>query len=36
MHDHYELTTRHILEAAVAAVGLLAIGYTLLVLAFCI
>ena len=30
------LTTRHILEAAGAAAALLAIGYTLLVLVFCI
>jgi len=36
MHDHYELTTRHIFEAAGAAAGLLAIGYVLLVLVFCI
>lgn len=36
MHDHYELTTRHILEAVATAAGLLTIGYTLLVLAFCI
>ena len=36
MHDHYELTTRHIFEAAAGAAGLLAIGYVLLVLVFCI
>ncbi len=36
MHDHYELTTRNILEATAGAAALLAIGYTLLVLAFCI
>jgi hypothetical protein len=36
MHDHYELTTRHIFEAAAGAAALLTIGYTLLVLVFCI
>ena len=36
MHDHYELTTRNIFEAAAGAACLLAIGYTLLVLVFCL
>ena len=36
MHDHYELTRRNIFEAAAGAAGLLVIGYTLLVLVFCL
>ena len=36
MHDHYELTPRHILEATTGAACLLILGYTLLVLVFCL
>lgn len=36
MSNPSELTTRNVLEAATGAAALLAIGYTLLVLAFCI
>ncbi len=36
MHDHYELTPRNIFEATAGAAALLLIGYTLLVLVFCL